>query len=92
MHLDVAGAPSTSELLELALAVITLLAESLPVRTERFPVTSSELEFWELVTTAPPWPELPSATSNSSILGIGFCIGPNRDLGLPFLPKVTLPI
>ena len=79
MHLDVAGAPSTSELLELALAVITLLAESLPVRTERFPVTSSELEFWELVTTAPPWHEPLAISVTSSIFG-NFWHEPTSDL------------
>ena len=66
MHLDVAGAPSTSELLELALAVITLLAESLPVRTERFSV-------------APPWHE-PLATSVTSSIFGNFGHEPTSDL------------
>ena len=66
MHLAVAGAPSTSELLELALAVITLLAESLPVRTERFSV-------------APPWHE-PFATSVTSSIFGNFWREPTIDL------------
>ena len=65
MLLDVAGAPSTSELLELALAVITLLAESLPVRSERFSV-------------APPWHE-PIVTSVTSYIFGSFGHEPTSD-------------